>query len=65
MYPDSAVSSAQRTRGYSQPIASLALTIVAICGIGGLYLVKSALGINIFPGHAPILHAMLYPLIHG
>ena len=30
-----------------------------------LYVVKSALGINILPGHVPLLHAALYPLVRG
>ena len=45
-------------------LAVVACTVFA-AGICALYLVKSALGINIFSGHSPLLHAALYPLVHG
>lgn len=41
------------------------LLIVAAVGISALYLAKSALGINVFPGHAPLLHTALYTLVWG
>lgn len=56
---------AQRVSRQKQPIAAFALAVLAAGGIAALYLLKSALGINIFPGHAPLLHAILYPLVHG
>lgn len=43
----------------------LGLFIVAAGCISALYLVKSALGINVFPGHSPLLHAALYALVWG
>ncbi len=39
-----------------------ATIIMAVCA---LYLAKSALGINIFPGHSPLLHAAFYPFVRG
>ena len=43
----------------------LGLFIVAAGCVSALYLAKSALGINVFPGHAPLLHAALYTLVWG
>ncbi|MEQ1576440.1 MAG: hypothetical protein ABL894_02200 [Hyphomicrobium sp.] len=58
----SAQSLAAKARG---AIISLAAGCCGLAGVAALYLVKSALGINIFPGHSPLLHAALYPLVHG
>lgn len=30
-----------------------------------LYAIKAALGINVFSGHMPVLHSVLYPFIRG
>lgn len=53
---------AGRARLVGRGLAVLALLAAAVVG---LYLVKSALGINVFPGHSPLLHAALYPLVRG
>ncbi len=45
----------------SAAAAVMVLTITVVL----IYLVKSALGINIFPGHSPLLHAALYTLVQG
>jgi hypothetical protein len=48
---------------------TLALAVVGVvlaAGLlAGLYLVKAALGINVFSGHVPLLHTTLYPLVRG
>lgn len=46
--------------------AALTLTVAvgAMAAIAVLYLVKSALGINLLPGPSP-LHDLLYPLVRG
>jgi hypothetical protein len=48
-------------------VAGWALAVMALllAGVVGLYLIKSALGINVFAGHSPLLHAKLYPLVRG
>ena len=43
----------------------LGLLIVAAGSVSAVYIAKSALGINVFPGHAPLLHAALYTLVWG
>lgn len=39
-----------------------ALSSLAAFAVAALYLVKSAVGIDLFPGHSP-LHDLLYPLL--
>jgi hypothetical protein len=41
-----------------------AVTALLSTAIAGLYLVKSALGIDLIPGPSP-LHDLLYPLVRG
>lgn len=55
-------SLAGSARAIGRAFAVLALLLAAIIG---LYLIKSALGINVFSGHSPLLHAALYPLVRG
>jgi hypothetical protein len=43
-------------------LVAAVLGIIALCT---LYLLKSALGINVFAGHLPVLHALLYPIVRG
>lgn len=43
-------------------LVASALVVTACCG---LYMVKSAMGINLFAGHVPILHALLFPIVRG
>ncbi len=40
----------------------LIVAIFLIAAVSGLYLVKSALGIDLLPGHSP-LHNLLYDLV--
>ncbi len=38
------------------------IAVAAAVSVAGLYLVKSAMGINLLPGSSP-LHDLLYPLV--
>lgn len=40
-------------------LAALAAVVTAVSAMAGLYIVKSALGINLLPWHSP-LHDLLY-----
>lgn len=42
--------------------ATLAVALMLTAAIVGLYLLKSALGINVFPGRSP-LHELFYHLV--
>lgn len=41
--------------------AAVLISAVSMSLIGG-YVVKSALGINVFPGRSPVVHDLLYPM---
>ena len=43
----------------------LVASFAAIAAVCALYMIKSALGINVFAGHLPVLHALLYPIVRG
>jgi hypothetical protein len=49
-------------RGFASALILGAGLIVLAAAV---YLLKSALGINVFSGHSPLLHAALYPLVRG
>ena len=45
-------------------LLALTVTVGGLAAIVALYLVKSALGINLLPGPSPF-HELLYPLVRG
>ena len=49
-------------KGVLSVLYGTAFAAAACAGVAALYLVKSALGINLMPGPSP-LHDLLYPLI--
>ena len=51
-------------RGLQSVLFGTTCAVAGCAAIAGLYVVKSALGINLMPGPSP-LHDLLYPLISG
>ncbi len=59
-----AISSPEQMNWVEALMLAFAFAIAGSVAIAGLYLVKSALGMNLMPGPSP-LHDLLYPLIRG
>jgi hypothetical protein len=56
-------STGSAVKAHGRALLSALLIVASLPAAGaGLYLVKSALGINIMPGHSP-LHDLLYHLV--
>jgi hypothetical protein len=49
---------------FEAAVLGLTVTVGGMAAIAVLYVVKSALGINLMPGPSP-LHDLLYPLVRG
>ena len=60
---DARASTGSAVKAHGRALLSALLIVASLSAAGaGLYLVKSALGINILPGHSP-LHDLLYHLV--